>query len=184
MKKIFYSFDIKFTLLFGTVLGAIRENDFIEYDTDTDIGIFKEDLEKLLKAIPILLDNEFELIRTRAPDDLVTFMRNDEYIDIGIFRLTKKNFIEYYTYQGHLIGREFLDILEEIEFLGEKFYVPNNKELYLSKTYGKDWHKPKRNEPAMNIGYANYYYRSKRFFLKTSFGSFLKVRVKKMIGRS
>ena len=174
IKNTFESFDIKFTLLFGTVLGAVRENDFIEYDTDTDTGIFEEDREKLMKAIPILLENGFELIRTKEPDDLVTFMKNDEYIDVGIFRLIKAELKEYYTYQGHLIGREFLDTLERIEFLGEEFNVPKNKELYLSKTYGRDWEIPRRNEPAMNLGIKNYYYRFRRLFVRTAFGQIIK----------
>ena len=178
-KTILDNANIEFFLLYGTVLGAIRENDFIEYDTDTDTGIFEEDREKLLKAIPKLLDNGFELIRTKVPDDLVTFMRNDEYIDIGIFSLQKG----YYTYQNNLIDKYFLDTLESVNFLGETFLVPSKTELYLEKNYGKDWKTPIKGEPSMNLGWKNYYFRFKRVFLKTRFGQIVKVIVKKVLGR-
>jgi len=178
-RDIFYSNNIKFFLLYGTVLGAIREKDFIEHDTDTDIGIFEKDRDGLLHIIPILLDNGFELIRTKAPDDLVTFMRNDEYIDIGIF--TEKG--KYYTYQENLIDKYFLDRLDVVDFLGENFYLPSHTDKYLEKNYGADWNIPLKNEPAMNLGVKNYYYRFKRRFLKTSFGRNIKTIIKKILGR-
>ena len=180
LKKIFDAYDIKFTLLFGTALGAMRENDFIDHDTDTDTGIFEIDRSKLLQAIPEILESGFEIIRTKFPDDLVTFMRNDEYIDVGIFRLTKKNQKEYYTYQGHMIARYFLDSLDVVNFLGDTFNVPRNVKFYLTKTYGSDWHIPRRNEPALNTGSFNLYFRFKRSFLRTRMGNNIKKLIKKL----
>jgi lipopolysaccharide cholinephosphotransferase len=179
MNSIFKEKNLKFTLLFGTLLGAVREHDFISYDTDTDIGIFEEDREKLLQIIPIILENGFSIIRTKEPDDLVTFMKDDEYIDVGIFRLIKRKLKEYYTYQGHLIPRAFLDDLDKIEFLGKEFNVPKNKELYLTKTYGSGWKTPRKNEPALNTGFLNIYYRLRRAFIRTKAGTL----TKKLIGR-
>ena len=179
MKHIFDSYDVKFTLLFGTVLGAVRQNSFIEHDTDTDTGIFEEDRGKLIEAIPTLLENGFDIIRTKYPDDLVTFMKDDEYIDVGIFRLTKKYQKEYYVYQENFIDRDFLDDLDKISFLGEEFNIPKNVGFYLRKTYGSDWHIPRKNEPALDIGTFNIYYRLKRLFLRTKAG----LLAKKLIGR-
>lgn len=126
----------------------------------------------------------FELIRTKEPDDLVTFMRNDEYIDIGIFREVKKGPVDYYTYQGRLIGKKFLNKLEDIMFLGQKFNIPNNKEEYLKKTYGSDWMIPRKNEPALNTGMDNAYFRFKRSFLRTGLGRKIKSVIKKALGRA
>jgi len=183
MKKILEEHHVNFFLLYGTVLGALREKDFISHDTDTDIGIFEKEKANLIESIPSLLDAGFTLIRTKFPDDLVTFMREDEYIDIGIFTKEKHALKEYYTYQGNLIDLHFLDTLEEIEFLGEKFYVPSSTELFLEKNYGKDWRIPCKDEPAMNLGYKNSYYRLKRMFLRTALGKKLKPLVKKLLGR-
>ena len=180
MKKIFESFDIEFVLLFGTVVGAVRDKDFIDYDHDTDTGIYEEDRPKLIRAIPTLLENGFDIIRTKYPDDLVTFMKEDEYIDVGIFRFIRKNLKDYYTYQGHLISSKFLGKLEKISFLGEEFNIPSNKELYLSKTYGSDWGLPRRNEPALNTGILNMYHRLRRSFVRTKLGQ----NIKRLLGRS
>lgn len=177
--KILNKYNIKFFLLYGTVLGAIREKDFIAHDTDTDIGILEEERKQFLKAIPELIDNGFELIRTKEPDDLVTFMRNDEYIDIGVFVSNGK----YYTYQGNLIDKYFLDKLDSIYFLGESFLIPSNIERFLELTYGSNWKIPLKNEPAMNLGWKNVYYRFKRVFLKTAIGKIIKKIIKKLIGK-
>ena len=136
LRDIFYNNEQNFFLIYGTLLGAIREKDFIVHDTDTDIGIFEKDKEKFLKIIPQLMDAGFELIRTTEPDDLVTFMRHDEYIDIGIFRKEGN----YYRYQNNFIKEEFLQEFIPLEFLETEFLIPKKYDELLRFNYG-NWEK-------------------------------------------
>jgi len=168
-REIFYKNGLEFFLLYGTLLGAIREKNFIEYDSDIDVGIFERDKDKLLKIIPILLDNGFKLIRTKKPDDLVTFMKDDEYIDIGIFREED----EFYKYQNNYIKKELLEEFIYIDFLAQKFLVPKNYEKLLVSWYGKNWNIPIQNFPALadkgfkkKISYLRWKFFHSKFYLK------------------
>ena len=151
IKKILDKNEITFWLVYGTLLGAIRDKGFIEWDFDIDIGIYSHQKTKFVNSIPEIISNGFSLIRTAYPDDLATFMRDDEYIDIGIFRKELDNSrIPYYIYQDN---REYLpsfDNLIDYKFLGDTFSVPENYENLLIRWYGKSWKKKIRNFPAFS----------------------------------
>jgi len=51
LSEVFTQNKITFFLIFGTALGAIRENDFLEHDIDIDIGIFIKEKDKLIYAV-------------------------------------------------------------------------------------------------------------------------------------
>ena len=48
IKKIFDKHKIDFWLDFGTLLGAFRDKQIIPWDKDIDLGMWREDLQKLL----------------------------------------------------------------------------------------------------------------------------------------
>ena len=95
LKEIFDKNNINFWLMYGTLLGAVRDKDFIIHDFDTDLGLFYSDINKLYELKEQLESNGFDLIRTKFPDDLITFMRKDEYIDLGLFNMKKGLYSNY-----------------------------------------------------------------------------------------
>ena len=165
-RDILYKEGVEFFLLYGTLLGAVREKDFLSYDTDTDIGILEKDREAFIKVIPKLLNNGFEIIRTKAPDDLITFMRKDEYIDVGIFRKEKG----YFKYQNNYIKEDFFKEFEKIDFLGKEFLVPKDYTLLLREWYGENWKVPIKNFPSLpEKGYKKSLILLKRKFFHSKF---------------
>lgn len=148
LKDIFDKHTIKFFLIWGSCLGAVRNGNFISYDSDTDIGVYMKDRDKIIAVVPEFKKVGFEPIRTSVPDDALTLMRNDEYIDIGFFQ---KRYDEhqksYWGYQNHRVYGEHLDHLDTIDFLGEEYNVPQNVDKYLTRVYGITWKIPIKEIP-------------------------------------
>jgi phosphorylcholine metabolism protein LicD len=55
----------------GTLLGAERDKDLIPYDDDVDIGVLFKDFNKLMKILPNLKDEEYEIKIQQAGADCI-----------------------------------------------------------------------------------------------------------------
>jgi len=135
IKEVLDSMGVKFWLMYGTLLGAIRDKGFIDFDMDTDIGIYYEDKDRAYDIVIELQKRAFGLIRTYYEDTFVTVIRDDEYIDMMFFRkenLPFKNLVEH-------------------EFLDTKFLIPDNAEELFKDWYGEDWKMPIKDKHAKNI---------------------------------
>lgn len=137
--------NIRYGLYFGTLLGAIRENDFIAHDEDTDIYILEEDRKLFINQLFAFRKYGLELVRVR--NNLMSFMSNGEYIDIYFFKRIKKYKIFNYRSIGskyHIKEKYILD-RKKYTFKGEEFYIPSNAEKVLEILYGKNWKTPIKN---------------------------------------
>jgi phosphorylcholine metabolism protein LicD len=124
-KTILDSFNIPFFLMYGTLLGAVRDNGFIENAKDTDLGLFVESKEPFPAVINIFRNQGFMLIRTACNDNIVSVFRDGEYIDFVFYKHENLSF-------KNLINFDFLDT---------KFLIPEDYEKLLTELYG-DWRTP------------------------------------------
>lgn len=129
VKRVLDKHSLKFWLIFGTCLGAIRENGFIDIDCDIDLGLFQEDLRPKLDV----LKQEFEALgyETKFLDEPYPYKRMLK-VDNG----TRVDLVDWFKWGNyylhpvepsgvcHLFPCEMFDTLTEIDFLGEKFNVP------------------------------------------------------------
>lgn len=154
--------DCEYWLEFGTLLGAIRENDFIKHDFDIDIGMFRDAytneirnaLEKKgFKRLHYITDRcnmdiyEETYIYKNVTIDIFFFYRNEKNKTIYCFDfvpekgLSSKKTKEKY---GGFLARKFVfnySGLLKYNFLGINTYIPNDSVNHLKLCYGESFMK-------------------------------------------
>ncbi len=130
--------DIDYWLVFGTALGAYRDNKFISWDTDIDVGMFLSDRTKLIASIGVL--GLADILYVRDLGDIVTCIRYNIPIDIYLFKKTKKS---YKSRQYSIPRRQIDKGFSEINFCGRTFKLVKDPDKYLTRLYG-DWKTSKK----------------------------------------
>jgi len=149
LDNIFRSNKSEYWLSCGTLLGFYRDGDFIGHDTDTDLCVNIESLNK--KIINDILNNGFKighifgrssdgfeiaLNRNGVKTDLFFFYKNDNYWYHSVY----SNFTQVDSLKHDYVFKPFG--LKETEFLGHKFITPDNIESVIIQQYGEDWRLP------------------------------------------
>ena len=154
-KELFDEAGIKFALVFGTLLGAVREHGHImKGDQDMDICVWDE--EKLRNNLVSLQQKGLKVCRA-WPGLLYSFRIDDScYIDVYILRKFKglKRFpwsLYCLSLSGATTPRKFFSGWTEIEFEGEKCLCPGNPERLLEFWYGSDWRIPQDKKGIYNV---------------------------------
>lgn len=144
---------IHFGPFLGTLLGIVRENDFIEWDEDIDLYVLKDDEEKLLDGLWTLREHGFELVRYDKRG-LYSVMKNDEYIDFYILRKISEDL--WYDNGREFLFDRFVTDLVDHDFKGVTLKIPRDYDAFLTFQYG-DWRTP--------VQYADYQASRFRIFL-------------------
>ena len=167
--KILEELDITFFLLGGVLLGARRDNSFIEWDWDVEICVYNDELnsnfEKILEK---LLEFNFSIWNCRKEnfDSKIDIFKNYNkdatfYTIMGwsLDQMKNKYFRNKISFPDH-----FLKKFGTIDFCGKKFNTPHPLDEYLSYQYG-DWKTRKRTSNKEKY-MTNKYYKRDNFIYK------------------
>ncbi len=142
---------------YGTLLGFIRDNGFISYDLDIDMGLLSnedfswEKIDKILKSSGLELKHQFKLNDGTITER--TYYLGDATIDFFLFKISDNEMISYIyeqeTYSKKYHVRESrVPLAKKIEYIEKNnIIVPiiSNYEEYLETVYGKNWKIPDPN---------------------------------------
>lgn len=132
--------DINWGPAFGTLIGIVRNDDFLPWNPVFDIYILKEDEERFKDILWLLEEVEFKLVRHERRG-LYYLRRNNEYIKV--FVLHKISSDVRHTGGGDFIHETYLQNLVKWNFRGIELNVPEKVDEYLELRYG-DWYQPKQ----------------------------------------
>ena len=167
LKKVFNKVGIRFFLFCGTLVGAIRDNDFPWLDGDVDVGLFYEDADKFLEMGPLFKElGYYVCYQSRVLQTPIAVEEKDKsgkvegrYMNGYIAKREFRDKVDFHTlalfknqrcvYRYPRDGfdfyipypKKYFENLKEIEFKGEKYLVPNPPEEFLECMWG-DWKVP------------------------------------------
>ena len=137
------NFNQSFYIGGGTLLGFIRESDFIEWDDNIDLlfNLNEESLNNLIKLQSIFLEKNY----------VARIIKKKNYLKLSLYKHGYKiDLCSYLKIKNFYLSNEYkfpVDCLEQfkiVKFKGTKVNIPSKYEKYLNYIYG-DWKTPKKN---------------------------------------
>lgn len=133
-------------LVYGTLLGAIRENNFIAHDNDVDFAYMSKqtntkDVLQEFKNITMILKNYDILSKICSNGHLHVWSPNKRSkFDLWTSYISKNKYYLIPLIDGNVQSSTILP-LKESTFKGQNFLIPNQPEILLDTTYN-NWRTP------------------------------------------
>lgn len=142
-------------LLYGSLLGYVRNQDLICYDFDVDMAVKHSEYISLLNATREIIKEypeykirltkfwkwrQFEIVHceTEINADIFEFIKRDTYS-----RNVPQWYSKYFLKESRITYPiDWIDDLQSVELRGLKVYIPNKADKLLEAYYGSNYMKP------------------------------------------
>jgi hypothetical protein len=145
-KVILDQVEVPFFLRQGTCLGAVRDHAFIPWDDDIDLGSvigLNGVTEEMIDPVVNRFRDQGYFVDVDSNDHgvAIEMIKSSLRIDLTFFRIIDDSIFHFPLIW--MPARLFAN-LKEIEFMGDRYLVPNPPEEYLRTKYGPNWITPKQ----------------------------------------
>ena len=150
--SIFEIYDLKYWMIGGTLLGAVRHGGIIPWDDDLDLGIDKKNVKKFLSLKKVFSKCGYKIVKTWFGYKIFNkdkpLMEGFDYAfpncDIFIYRKEGRNFILNHKQARDTWPKDKYPVkdilhLKKYNFGMSKMYGPSKYQKVFDKLYGKDW---------------------------------------------
>ena len=145
MAETYHKHGIKWWLMFGSLLGAVRDSGPIVWDDDIDIGVWQEDRNKIKLANEALRGKGFFIPETGEegmPERDEVYIRDGQKIEAWVFKVDGDDAYYWEGQPNVRYPKSYFENLTTVPFGGMDCPVPK-KSIDLVKTmYGETWRVP------------------------------------------
>jgi phosphorylcholine metabolism protein LicD len=166
LSSVLKSNNLKHWIIYGTLLGAIREKNIIKHDYDFDLGILYEDVENILKLNQIISKDNYTLekgfgvvyninnyksseseykwrvsLKLKHDDKIIADLYTYKECEDGFMRRYDPQEKIYY-WPNSTFPAYFVKELIELEVNGKMFPAPRDPEVLVEFFYGPHWKIP------------------------------------------
>lgn len=147
LTKLLEKNNIKYWLDWGTLLGAVKNGKIIPWDFDIDLGIFADDVAKVLSLRVDCWKDGYDLSVCPVLDSKIYFYKKDDkgadfHIDLDSWIIDGDVFRSNFNPEM-IHTKEELKYLVDIEFEGKLYPAPREPEKVIERFFGPDWRTPK-----------------------------------------
>lgn len=140
LKTVLDAHGIRFMLYWGTLLGCMREHDFIAHDEDIDLLLKINELPRFVDCLWELRELGFEVARFERRGFL-SLIRKGEYTDFYFARPLEGHEGVWHCSQ-YVMKKEWIECARTCEFAGGEYLIPQDWEKALVQEYGSTWTTP------------------------------------------
>ncbi len=160
IEKALTDYGVTYFADYGTLLGIIRDHDFIQWDNDLDYGLIVDDdfdwdkFEKHMNRHGFNKIREFSLME-KITEQTYSYKNSELTVDFFAKLYDNKRLASYiyyhmqeYKYQSEMdfhvrkMMYTIVNATKEVRFKGTHVTVPDNAEQYLESAYSKKWRIP------------------------------------------